>query len=64
MLQKNRGECEILERRKSSKRKDFEFPRGHSYDRRFVAYYENLFGQIIKVENCGTGEYDDIMQSI
>lgn len=35
-----------------------------SYDRTFVAYYENLFGQAIKVENCGTGEYDDIMQSI
>lgn len=35
-----------------------------SYDRKFVAYYENLFGQTIKVENCGTGEYDDIMQSI
>ncbi len=35
-----------------------------SYDRRFVAYYENLFGQEIKVEDCGTGEYDDIMQSI
>lgn len=34
------------------------------YDRTFVAYYENLFGQSIKVENCGTGEYDDIMQSI
>lgn len=35
-----------------------------SYDRRFVAYYENLFGQTIKAEDCGTGEYDDIMQSI
>lgn len=35
-----------------------------SYDRRFVAYYENLFGQTIKAEECGTGEYDDIMQSI
>lgn len=35
-----------------------------SYDRRFVAYYENLFGQTIKEEDCRTGEYDDIMQSI
>lgn len=35
-----------------------------SYDCKFVAYYENLFGQAIEVENCGTGEYDDIMQSI
>lgn len=35
-----------------------------SYDRRFVAYYENLFGQAIKEEDCRTGEYDDIMQSI
>ena len=35
-----------------------------SYDRRFVAYYENIFGQTIKAEDCGTGEYDDIMQSI
>lgn len=35
-----------------------------SYDRRFVAYYENLFGQTIKEVDCGTGEYDDIMQSI
>ena len=30
MLQKNRGENEILERRISSNRKGFEFPRGHS----------------------------------
>lgn len=22
------------------------------------------FGQVIKAEDCGTGEYDDIMQSI
>lgn len=35
-----------------------------SYDRKFVAYYKNLFGQAIKAEECGTGEYDDIMQSI
>ena len=35
-----------------------------SYDRKFVACYENLFEQTIKVENCETGEYDDIMQSI
>ena len=35
-----------------------------SYDRRFVAYYENLFGQAIKAEDGGTGEYDDIMQSV
>lgn len=35
-----------------------------SYDTRFVAYYKNLFGQKIKEEDCGTGEYDDIMQSI
>ena len=34
-----------------------------SYDRLFVAYYENLFGQTIKLEDGGTGEYDDIMQS-
>lgn len=35
-----------------------------SYDRRFVAYYENLFGQTIGEADCRTGEYDDIMQSI
>ena len=35
-----------------------------SYDRTFVVYYEDLFGQEIKIENCGTGEYDDIMQGI
>ena len=35
-----------------------------SYDGRFVAYYENLFGQTIGEADCGTGEYDDIMQSI
>lgn len=32
-----------------------------SYDRRFVAYYENLFGQAIGEADCRTGEYDDIM---
>lgn len=35
-----------------------------SYDRMFVTYYENLFGKTIKEEDCGTGEFDDIMQSI
>lgn len=29
MLQKNRGESEILERKKASKIKDWDFPRGH-----------------------------------
>lgn len=35
-----------------------------SYDRMFVEYYKSLFGQTIKAEDCGTGEYDDIMESI
>lgn len=32
-----------------------------SYDKNFVEYYEILFGQAIKAEDCGTGEYDSIM---
>ena len=35
MAQKNRGECGILERRKSSKRKGFEFPTVHGLYRRW-----------------------------
>ena len=34
MLQKNKGECEILEIRISKKMKIFEFPRGHIFSNR------------------------------
>lgn len=36
MLQKNRDESEILEREKTSKIKDWDFPRLHSYQKRGV----------------------------
>lgn len=37
MLQKNKSECEILERRTSKTRRGFEFPRVHAYYMRLKA---------------------------
>lgn len=54
MLQKNRGESEILEMKKTYKIRSWEFPRGHSHKGRWEAWEElsyamNVAAHLMKI---------------